>query len=94
MLLFATAPVVGGHFEDPRVTNVIRLLSLRAVVGGFQNIGVVTFRRELRFGREFQFGIVKKSATFVVTLVAAFVLRSYWALVIGQVVRRASSKLA
>ena len=87
-MLFTTAPLVGGHFEDPRVTNVIRLLSLRAVVGGFQNIGVVTFRRELRFGREFQFGIVKKSATFVVTLVAAFVLRSYWALVIGQVVGR------
>jgi lipopolysaccharide exporter len=85
VLLFTTAPLVGGHFEDPRVTNVIRLLSLRAVVGGFQNIGVVTFRRELRFGREFQFGIVKKSATFVVTLVAAFVLRSYWAHVIGQV---------
>ncbi len=88
VLLFTTAPLVGGHFEDPRVTNVIRLLSLRAVVGGFQNIGVVTFRRELRFGREFQFGIVKKSATFVVTLVAAFMLRSYWALVIGQVVGR------
>jgi hypothetical protein len=66
--------VVGGHFEDPRVTNVIRCCRC-AVVGGFQNIGVVTFRRELRFGREFQFGIVKKSATFVVTLVAAFMLR-------------------
>jgi O-antigen/teichoic acid export membrane protein len=71
VVLFTTAPLVGGHFEDPRVTNVIRLLSLRALVGGFQNIGVVSFRRELRFGREFQFGIVKKCATFVVTLVAA-----------------------
>jgi O-antigen/teichoic acid export membrane protein len=88
-LLYTTAPLVGGHFEDPRVTNVIRLLSLRALIGGFQNVGVVNFRRELRFGREFQFGIVKKTATFVVTVIAAFVLRSYWALVIGQVVGRA-----
>jgi len=88
VVLFTTAPYVGGHFEDPRVTSVIRLLSLRALVGGFQNIGVVSFRRELRFGREFQFGIVKKCATFVVTLIAAVVLRNYWALVIGQVVGR------
>jgi O-antigen/teichoic acid export membrane protein len=88
ILLYTTAPLVGGHFEDPRVTNVIRLLSLRAIFGGFQNIGVVKFRRELRFGREFQFGIVKKCATFCVTLVAALMLRNYWALVIGQVVGR------
>jgi lipopolysaccharide exporter len=87
-VLYTTAPFVGGHFEDPRVTSVIRLLSLRALVGGFQNVGVVNFRRELRFGREFQFGIVKKSATFCVTLVAAVILRNYWALVIGQVVGR------
>jgi lipopolysaccharide exporter len=89
IVLFTTAPLVGGHFEDPRVTDVIRLLSLRALIGGFQNIGVVNFRRELRFGKEFQFGIVKKCATFVVTLVAAVALRNYWALVIGQVVGRA-----
>ncbi len=85
VILFATAPLVGGHFEDPRVTEVIRVLSLRALIGGFQNIGVVNFRRDLQFGREFRFGVAKKLATFVVTVAAAFWLRSYWALVIGQV---------
>ena len=47
VVLFTTAPLVGGHFEDPRVTHVIRLLS-RARWSAFQNIGVVSFRRELR----------------------------------------------
>ncbi len=86
--LFATAPLVGGHFEDPRVTEVIRVLSLRALIGGFQNIGVVNFRRDLQFGQEFRFGVAKKLATFLVTVAAAFWLRSYWALVIGQVLGR------
>jgi O-antigen/teichoic acid export membrane protein len=86
--LVVTAPWVGGHFEDPRVTEVIRILSLRALIGGFQNIGVVDFRRELRFGREFRFGVAKKLATVVVTVIAAVWLRSYWALVIGQVLGR------
>ncbi len=88
IVLYVTAPYVGGHFEDPRVTVVVRILSLRAAIGGFQNIGVVNFRRELAFGREFQFGIFKKLATFSVTVVTAFLLKNYWALVIGQVVGR------
>lgn len=88
IVLWFAAPLVGGHFEDERVTNVIRILSLRALVGGFQNIGVVDFRRELRFGREFQFGVVKKLATFLVTVAAALLLHNYWALVIGQVLGR------
>jgi lipopolysaccharide exporter len=86
--LYTTAPLVAGHFEDPRVTEVIRLLSLRALIGGFQNIGVVDFRRELRFGQDFRFGVAKKLATVVITLAAALWLRSYWALVIGQVFGR------
>ena len=88
VVLFSTATLVGGHFEDPRVTEVVRILSLRALIGGFQNIGVVQFRRDLDFGREFRFGVARKLATFVVTVTAAFWLRSYWALVIGQVMGR------
>jgi O-antigen/teichoic acid export membrane protein len=87
-VLFLSAPLVGGHFEDERVTLVVQLLSLRAVIGGFQNIGVVDFRRRLAFGTEFKFGVYKKLLTFSVTIVAALLLRNYWALVAGQVFGR------
>lgn len=87
-LLFLSAPIVGGHFEDERVTLVVQLLSLRAVIGGFQNVGVVDFRRRLAFGTEFKFGVYKKLLTFSVTIVAALLLRNYWALVAGQVFGR------
>jgi len=87
-VLFLTAPLVAGQFEDPRVTQVIRILSFAALIGGFQNIGVVNFRRNLDFRREFQFGVYKKLSSFTATVVAALVLRSYWALVIGVVAGR------
>jgi lipopolysaccharide exporter len=87
-VLFLTAPLVAGQFEDPRVTQVIRILSFSALIGGFQNIGVVNFRRNLDFRREFQFGVYKKLSSFTVTVVAALILRSYWALVIGVVAGR------
>jgi lipopolysaccharide exporter len=88
LILFATAPLAAGHFEDARVTEVVRVLSLRALIGGFENVGVVRFRRDLEFGQEFRFGILKKLATVAVTIAAALWLRSYWALVIGQVLGR------
>jgi len=86
--LFLTAPLVAGQFEDPRVTSVIRAMSLAALIAGFQNIGVVNFRRELNFRREFQFNVYKRLATFVVTVSAALLMRSYWAMVVGYVVGR------
>jgi len=86
--LFLTAPLVAGQFEDPRVTSVIRAMSLAALISGFQNIGVVNFRRELNFRREFQFNVYKRLATFVVTVSAALLMRSYWAMVVGYVVGR------
>jgi lipopolysaccharide exporter len=88
LALFVTAPLVSGQFDDPRVDEVIRMLALAAFVGGFQNIGVVNFRRELDFRSEFKFGVYKKLATFLVTVTAAFALRNYWALVVGQVAGR------
>ena len=87
-VLFLSAPLVAGQLGDPRVTEVIRVLSVAALVGGFQNIGVVNFRRELNFRREFQFGVYKKLSTFMVTIAAALLLRNYWALVIGQLAGR------
>jgi O-antigen/teichoic acid export membrane protein len=86
--LFLSAPLVSGKFGDPRVDEVIRVLALSALIGGFQNIGVVNFRRNLDFRREFQFGVYKKLATFTVTVLAAITLRNYWALVVGQVTGR------
>ena len=48
-LLVHGAAGLRAVFQDPRVDEVIRVLALAAFVGGFQNIGVVNFRRKLRF---------------------------------------------
>jgi lipopolysaccharide exporter len=87
--LLAAAPAATRYFDDARVLEVMQLLSLRALLGGFENIGVVAFRRDLNFNREFCFGVFKKMSTVAVTIVAAIVFRSYWALVIGLVGGRA-----
>ncbi len=85
LTLLVAAPFATRYFGDPRVLEVMQLLSLRAFIGGFENIGVVAFRRDLNFDREFWFGVCKKMSTVAVTITAAIVFRSYWALVIGLI---------
>ena len=85
LALWLAAPLAADYFNDPRVPDVMQVLSLRAFIGGFENIGVVAFRRDLAFEREFWFGVAKKMSTVAVTIGAAIVFRSYWALVTGLV---------
>ena len=80
LALLAAAPFATRYFGDARVLTVMQLLSLRAFIGGFENIGVVAFRRDMNFDREFWFGVFKKLCMVALTIGAAFVFRSYWAL--------------
>ena len=66
----------------------ICVLAIGSAVQGFQNIGLVAFRTEMRFDREFRFLTAKKLIGFGVTVPLAIILDSYWALVIGQTVSR------
>ena len=90
LVLFAGAGIAADFFGDQRLVEIIYVLCLAAFVGGFTNIGIVDFRKDMNFGKDFQYIVGVKLFSFVVTLVFAFMLRTYWALVIGI----ASSTLA
>ena len=85
-VIFAVAPLASSYFHDARIVAVVRVLSLRVFFGGMLNIGTIDFRRNLDFAREFRFGMVRKLASFLTTLVFAILWRNYWALVVGTVV--------
>jgi O-antigen/teichoic acid export membrane protein len=59
-------------------------MALRSAIGGFENIGIVDFRRDLQFHRAFQYSYFPKIVSFVVVVSMAAVLRNYWALVMGM----------
>lgn len=90
VVMLAVAHPIAAFYREPCLTDVIMVLALGATVQGLQNIGVVAFRMEMRFDKEFQFLLAKKLVSFAVTIPLAFALRSFWALIIGQVVGRAA----
>ena len=81
----AGAPLAAAYFAEPRVMTVLWVLCPAVIVGGMANIGVVAFRKELEFHKEFKLQVAGKVLGFIVTVGAAFWLRNYWALVIGTV---------
>jgi O-antigen/teichoic acid export membrane protein len=84
-VLIAIAPLAAACFHEPRLTLLIRVIALRQLVGGFDNIGVVMFRRQQNFAADFRYLILQKVGTFLVTLTLAVAMQSYWALAAGIV---------
>lgn len=96
----ATAAVIAGGagiasdwFGEPRLFLILLLFAGLSALSGLENIGVVEFRRTLRFSMEFKLLFVPRISQFIVTVTAALIMRSYWALVIGIAVSRLSSVL-
>jgi len=87
VILFAflqlAAPVASSFFKTPSAVPLIRVISLSVLLMGLQNIGIVYFRKELQFSKQFILEFSGRLADVFVAIVAAVILRSVWALVIA-----------
>jgi len=88
VLTIALANPAAEFYGEPRLVPVMLAIGAAWLISGFENIGTVNFRRNMDFGSEFRFLAYKRVISFGVTIVAALMLRSYWALVIGMVTGR------
>jgi len=86
-LMLALARPAAEFFNEPEVATVIGVLAAIPLFAGFENVGVIEFRKNLEFDREFKFLLTTRILGTLVTLALGFALRTYWALVIGSVLR-------
>ncbi|MHA1568797.1 MAG: oligosaccharide flippase family protein, partial [Alphaproteobacteria bacterium] len=82
-LLVALADPAAAFFGDSRLEEILYWLALGTFIEGFQNIGIVDFRKNLVFSKDFAFMTSAKLVSFSVTIVLAFFWRDYWALIAG-----------
>jgi O-antigen/teichoic acid export membrane protein len=83
VLAFSAAPHVASVFGEPRAADLIRVLALVPIITSFQNPGIIYFRKDLQFHKQF---IYKLSGTVTeVSIAVAFALlfQNVWALVFG-----------
>lgn len=88
LVVALAAPAAAWWFQEPRLTPVLLVLAASSLVAGAENIGIVEFRRELRFGRQFALLSGPRLLQVAVTIPLALALQSYWALLVGIVVAR------
>ncbi len=88
VLMVAAAAPVAAFYREPRVEYVLYALSIGILATGFENIGIVAFRKELTLNKEFYFLITKKFVAAATGIAVAVIFRSYWALVAGMVTSR------
>lgn len=90
-ILLLLAIPAAEFFREQRVTGILVVLSFIPVLAGLENIGVVAFRKEMDFRKEFLFLTGKKLAMFMTAIPLAAVTSNYWALVGGILVGRLAS---
>lgn len=88
LVIAGTAPIVAHFFAEPRLVPLLLVLSLFPALEGTENIGIVEFRRNFRFEREFQLFLLPRLISVVFTIVTAILFHSYWVLVLGNLVLR------
>ncbi len=74
---------VSVFFNEPRLMPVLLAIAACSLATGFENIGTIEFFRDFAFDREFKLRLLPRLASVAVTIAAALVWRSHWALVAG-----------
>lgn len=81
--LALSAPLVSSFYGEAAVGPVIAALSMRFILLGLVNIGIVDFDRNLQFGRDLLMRLSGRIVSLVIAIGIAVAYQSYWALVAG-----------
>jgi PST family polysaccharide transporter/lipopolysaccharide exporter len=83
-VLFLAAPLIAGVFGEPRATDLIRVLGLGPLFYGLRNPGVVYFRKDLSFHKDFVFQASGGLTQLTVGIGYALYSPTAWALVFAS----------
>ncbi len=92
-IITAVSDFTASFYGDERLSDVLKMMAVIILINGFNNIGVVEFRKKLSFNKEYLFQVLIKVSGFVVTIPLAWYWRSYWALLLGMLSSNITSLL-
>lgn len=84
-VLFLSAPFVASFFGEPRAEALIQAIAITPVLLGLKNPGIVYFKKDLNFHKQFAYTMSGSVVNFVVAVALAIETQSVWALVIGYI---------
>jgi PST family polysaccharide transporter len=86
--LSAAAYPAALYFRQTAIAWIVVAMGANGFIASLENIGIVDFRRAMRFDREFTMRIGSRVAGTAAAVTYALLTHSYWALVLGITVGR------
>jgi len=80
------AAYIAEYFNEPEIEYLIYCYAVSMMILGFTNVGIVNFRKQMEFNKDFKFNVFKKVSSFITTISIAVYWQSYWAFPIGVLV--------
>jgi O-antigen/teichoic acid export membrane protein len=79
------APWAAAFYKNPVLCPILRFVSLRYLLRAFNNIGLCLLEKELSYRRLVLLEVITNVVSVALSVTAAFLLHSVWALAIGWV---------
>lgn len=89
LLFSCSASLVADYYHDARLVNIVHMVSISIFVSGLINPKMVVLTKKLIFWQEFVISVSQKLMSVLVSLIFAYQLQSYWAIVAGTVTAQA-----
>jgi lipopolysaccharide exporter len=84
LAIYGVSFYVADYYDDPRLKNLITILSLIFFMQAWENPGIIFFKRKQEYGSIVKVTIVGKIFAVSASVLIAVYFKSYWALVAGQ----------
>lgn len=88
--LVIAAPHLANYFAVPQLSDILYVLAAGFLAKGFASVKIIDFQRHFRFHYDTLLRTSVKLAGFIATVTSAFILRSYWSLLIGTLAAQAT----
>ncbi|KXI28504.1 hypothetical protein AX660_15550 [Paraglaciecola hydrolytica] len=85
-LLIIATPYISDYYNDIRLINVLYAFAGIWIMRSFNNPGLIMLRRDQNYLPLIKLSVITKLLAVAMVIVSAWLLESYWALVIGQFV--------
>ena len=81
LIIYFAAPFLSIFFAEPKMVDLLRIISVLFILQGTRNIGVVYFKKNLDFAKQFYYDLIPLIVNVLTVTTLALILRDVWALV-------------
>ncbi len=85
LALFFCGPAIASFFNTPAAGPLVKVTGLAFLFQSLSNIAVVFYEKEIEYDKYFLLETARAASEFITALVAFFIFKNVWALMLGRI---------